>query len=103
MCVDVSVVLPTMNEEEAISVVLPKVREALERMGLSYEIIVVDKSSDRTPEIARSLGAIVIRQGDKGYGDAYITGFKHARGKYIVMGDPDGSYDFSELPKLLEP
>jgi hypothetical protein len=82
---------------------LPKVKEALEKMGLSYEIIVVDKSSDRTPEIARSLGAIVIRQRGRGYGDAYITGFRHARGRYIVMGDPDGSYDFSELPKLLEP
>ncbi|WP_297506025.1 glycosyltransferase family 2 protein [Thermococcus sp.] len=103
MSVDVSVILPTMNEEEAISIVLPKLKETLENMGLSHEIIVVDKSVDNTPEIARSLGAIVIHQKDKGYGDAYITGFNHAQGKYIVMGDSDGSYDFSELPKLLEP
>ena len=103
MTVDVSVILPTMNEEKAISVVLPKLQESLEKMGLSYEIIVVDKSVDNTPDIASSFGAIVIPQKNRGYGDAYITGFNHARGKYIVMGDPDGSYDFSELPKLLEP
>jgi len=100
---DVSVVLPTMNEEGAIARAIEDIKRALERMGLSYEIIVVDKSDDRTPEIASSLGARVIRQSGRGYGDAYITGFRHARGRYIVMGDPDGSYDFSELPKLLEP
>ncbi|WP_297495518.1 glycosyltransferase family 2 protein [Thermococcus sp.] len=103
MPADISVILPTMNEEKAISIVLPKLKESLEKMGLSYEIIVVDKSVDNTPDIASSFGAIVVHQKNRGYGDAYITGFNYARGKYIVMGDPDGSYDFSELPKLLEP
>ena len=100
---EVTVVLPTMNEEEAISVMLPRIKDVLERMGVSYEIVVVDKSDDRTPEIARNLGARVIRQEGKGYGDAYLTGFRHARGKFIVMMDPDGSYDPEDIPKLLQP
>lgn len=103
MSVEVSIVLPTMNEEEAVRVILPEIKEVMDNMGLSYEIIVVDKSSDRTPDIARSLGAIVVRQKGKGYGDAYLEGFKHAKGKYIVMLDPDGSYDPKDIPKLLEP
>lgn len=100
---EVTVVLPTMNEEKAIAVMLPRTRKVLEKMGLSYEILVVDKSTDRTPEIAKSVGASVIVQDDRGYGDAYLTGFRHARGKFIVMMDPDGSYDPEDIPKLLEP
>ncbi len=100
---DVSVVLPTMNEEEAIGIVLPQIKGVLDGMGLDYEIIVVDKSSDRTPEIAKELGAIVVRQRGRGYGDAYLEGFKQVRGKYILMLDPDGSYDPEDIPTLLEP
>jgi len=102
MSADVSVVLPTMNEEEAVAKIIPQIKETLEKTGLSYEIIVVDKSNDRTPEIAERLGAKVIKQKGRGYGDAYIEGFRHAKGKYIIMGDPDGSYDFREIPKFLE-
>ncbi len=100
---DVTVVLPTMNEEKAISIILPQIKSILERMGLSYEIIVVDKSNDRTSEIARQLGALVVRQDGKGYGDAYLTGFKHARGRIILMMDPDGTYDPEDIPLLLDP
>ncbi|NJE03847.1 glycosyltransferase family 2 protein [Thermococcus sp. MV11] len=103
MSVEVSVVLPTMNEERAVEKVIPVIKETLKKMGVTYEIIVVDKSTDKTPEIAERLGAKVIRQKSKGYGGAYIEGFQHVRGKYIVIGDADGSYDFSEMPKLLEP
>ncbi|AEC52036.1 fused dolichol-phosphate mannosyltransferase/uncharacterized protein [Pyrococcus sp. NA2] len=102
MNIDVSIILPTMNEEKAIGKIIPQIKETLDKMGVSYEIIVVDKSSDRTPEIAKSLGAKVIKQKGKGYGDAYLEGFKVARGKYIVMLDPDGSYDPREIPKFLE-
>ncbi|WP_048147030.1 glycosyltransferase family 2 protein [Pyrococcus abyssi] len=102
MGVEVSVILPTMNEEKAVEKVIPQIKETLAQMGVTYEIIVVDKSNDKTPEIARNLGAKVIRQKGKGYGDAYLEGFKVAKGKYIVMMDPDGSYDPKEIPKLLE-
>lgn len=101
--VDVSVVLPTMNEEEAIKVILPKIKEVLDKMGISYEIVVVDKSNDNTPKISQELGARVIRQEGKGYGDAYLLGFKNAKGRIIVMMDPDGSYDPEDIPKILEP
>ncbi|CAD5243309.1 glycosyltransferase family 2 protein [Thermococcus camini] len=100
---EITVVLPTMNEEEAISIMLPRIKGVLERMGVPYEIVVVDKSTDRTPEIAKSMGARVIMQEGKGYGDAYLTGFRNARGRFIVMMDPDGSYDPGDIPKLLEP
>lgn len=102
MSVEVSVVLPTMNEEEAVARVIPQIKETLDQMGVSYEIIVVDKSNDKTPEIAKRMGAVVIRQKGRGYGDAYLEGFKAARGKYIVMMDPDGSYDPREIPKFLD-
>ncbi|WP_048811023.1 glycosyltransferase family 2 protein [Thermococcus gammatolerans] len=100
---DVSVILPTMNEEEAIRVVLPRIKGVLDGMGLDYEIIVVDKSSDQTPEIAKGLGAVVVRQRGRGYGDAYLEGFRRARGKYVLMLDPDGSYDPEDIPAILEP
>jgi glycosyltransferase involved in cell wall biosynthesis len=100
--VEVSVVIPTMNEEATIAEVLQKCRMALENFDVSYEIVVVDNSTDRTPEIAEAMGAKVLR-GVKGYGRAYIEGFKVAKGGYIVMADADGSYDLSEIPALLEP
>jgi len=103
MSIEVSIVLPTMNEEKAIGDSIKSIKDALEKLGLKYEIIVVDKGEARTPLIAESLGAKVVRQVGSGYGDAYIEGFKHASGKYIVIGDPDGSYEFQELPKLLAP
>jgi len=97
------VILPTMNEEEAIGRVIKGVKEVLDGLGLDYEIVVVDKSTDRTPEIAKALGVRVIRQEGRGYGDAYITGFSAARGDYVVMMDPDGSYDPGDIPALLKP
>lgn len=103
MGIEVSIILPTMNEEDAVKVVLPKIKDVMEKMGISYEIIVVDKSNDRTPEIAKNLGAVVIKQKGRGYGNAYLEGFKHANGKFIVMLDPDGSYDPLDIPKLLNP
>jgi glycosyltransferase involved in cell wall biosynthesis len=72
-------------------------------MGVDGEIIVADNSSDRTPEIARSLGAKVVTPDKRGYGYAYLYGFRYARGKYIVIGDADNTYDFLEIPKLIEP
>ena len=102
MSVEVSVILPTMNEEAAVAKIIHQIKETLDQIGTSYEIIVVDKSNDKTPEIARNLGAKVIRQKRKGYRDAYLEGFKVAKGKYIVMMNADGSYDPREIPRFLE-
>ncbi|MFC7133615.1 MULTISPECIES: glycosyltransferase family 2 protein [Salinibaculum] len=97
-----SVVIPTMNEEEGIGTCLDWVTEAVEELRVPTEIIVADSSTDRTPEIAEEQGAIVVEPDDTGYGYAYRYAFEQARGEYLVMGDADTTYDFSEIPRLLE-
>jgi glycosyltransferase involved in cell wall biosynthesis len=69
---------------------------------LDAEIIVSDSSKDNSPIIASELGAKVIKHNKKGYGIAYLEGFRHAKGKYIFCADSDGSYDFSEIPRFIE-
>jgi len=99
----VSVIIPTRNERESIAECVEKARKALEEGGLAGEVIVSDNSSDDTPEIARGKGAIVVHPDRLGYGYAYIYALRHAKGRYIVMADGDGTYDLGEMPKLLEP
>ncbi|MEM3922327.1 MAG: glycosyltransferase family 2 protein, partial [Nitrososphaerota archaeon] len=101
--VEVSVIIPTLNEEETIGICIEKVMRVFKECNIKGEIIVSDSSNDRTPEIAKSMGAIVVKPDRKGYGYAYMFAFKYAKGKYIVMGDGDDTYDFLEMPKLLEP
>ena len=101
--VEVSVVIPSLNEEKTIGVCIEKVKKVFEEYNIKGEIIVADNSTDRTPEIARSLGAKVVTPDKRGYGYAYLYGFRYAKGKYIVIGDADNTYDFLEMPKLLEP
>jgi len=69
-------VIPTLNEEEGIGHTIDKIRAVMAQLGLPYHILVVDGgSTDKTVEVAKSKGAEVIRQREKGYGDAYISGF----------------------------
>ncbi len=96
----VSVIMPTKNEEEAIETILKECREALK--NVDHELIVVDNSTDRTPEIAEQFGAKVVRN-IEGYGRAYIEGLRVAEGDIVVMLDADGTYDPLEIPKLIEP
>jgi glycosyltransferase involved in cell wall biosynthesis len=98
-----SVVLPTLNEERGIGECLTAIETALAELGVTGEVIVSDSSTDRTPEIARAHGARVVEPDREGYGYAYRYGFQFARGDYVVMGDADTTYDFEELPKLMEP
>ena len=100
--IKVSVVIPTMNEP-AIEVVVKDVFSVLN--NYEVEVLVVDNSSDDTPERATKSGATVIHQYGKGYGNAYITGFKQVErtSDVIVMLDGDYSYDPHDIPKLLEP
>jgi hypothetical protein len=95
-----SVVMPTLNEEEGIGECIRRIKNALEELQVYGEIIVSDDSSDRTPEIAREMGARVVTPDGKGYGYAYQYGFERVRGHIIAMGDADTTYDFEELPKL---
>jgi glycosyltransferase involved in cell wall biosynthesis len=96
----ISFVMPTMNEEAGIAECIERAIRALETLDVPGEIIVSDSSTDRTPEIAHSMGAIVVEPDAEGYGYAYRYAFAETRGGYIVMGDADTTYDFEELPKL---
>lgn len=100
---DVTFVFPTMNEEEGIATCIEWAVSALYDLDMTGEIIVSDSSTDRTPEIAEELGAVVVTPNQLGYGSAYRFGFDFARGKYIVMGDADCTYDFRALPRMIQP
>lgn len=101
--VTVSVILPSLNEELTIGDCIRKIQVVFQNAGIRGEILISDSSTDDTAKIARSLGAIVIHPQKKGYGNAYLEAFPHAKGKYIVIGDADNTYDFSEIPKLIAP
>lgn len=100
---ELSIVLPTRNEERGITECLEQIHSALGRMDLGAEIIVSDSSTDETPKIARDFGATIVTPTELGYGNAYKSAFERASGEYIVIGDADTTYDFRELPKLLGP
>lgn len=96
----VSVVIPTMNEEESIGEVMDEINEAL--TDRDYEVLIVDTESvDDTREIARSKGARVVEEPRRGYGRAYKTGFEEAEGEIIVTLDADCTYPASRIPSLL--
>lgn len=99
---EVSVVLPAMNEEGSIGTCIRRIQEVFRNLNLRGEIIVSDSSDDRTADIARALGATVVHPRYRGYGCAYHEGFRHVRGKYVIIGDADNTYDFSEIPLFLE-
>ena len=99
----VSVVMPCLNEEEAIGSCIEKIRRVFESANIDGEIIVCDNGSrDRSVAIAEAMGVRVVRQPLRGYGNAYLMGFENANGTYLVMGDADDTYDFALIPKFLE-
>ncbi len=98
----VSVVIPCLNEEENIEACVRAAREALDAAGIPGEVLVADNASeDRSAELARAAGARVVHEPRRGYGSAYLAGFAAARGRYIVMGDADLTYDFNEIPRFV--
>ena len=100
----VSIVMPCLNEEETVGTCVEKAMSWLARTGTPGEVLVVDNgSTDRSAEIASAAGARVIHERRRGYGQAYLRGFSEARGDYIVMGDADDTYDFSDLDPLIAP
>ena len=101
--VEVSVVIPSKDEEETIGTCIKKIRKIVIDNGIDGEIIVADNSQDETPNIAKELGAKLITPDRNGYGYAYRYAFSKAKGKYIVIGDADDTYDFMEIPNLLKP
>jgi glycosyltransferase involved in cell wall biosynthesis len=102
--IEVSVVMPCLNEEDMIGICIEKAKKAFKEHDIKGEIIVSDNGSkDKSVEVALNSGAKVVHQPLRGYGNAYIKGIESARGKYIVMGDADNTYDFSEIHKFIEP
>jgi glycosyltransferase involved in cell wall biosynthesis len=101
--VELSVVMPCLNEGDTLAACLDKAWSALGQHGIRGEIIVADNgSTDESATIAKQMGARVVRVLEKGYGNALMGGIAAARGKYILMGDADDSYDFRDIPKFVE-
>ena len=100
----ISVVIPALNEEEAIeAVVLAIPRDELRRMGFEVEVLVIDNGSeDRTAELARNAGAEVVFEPTRGYGRAYKTGFDSAQGQIIATADADLTYPVEDIPELVK-
>lgn len=101
--VEVSIVMPCLNEAETLAACIEKAQRAIRRGGLTAEIVVADNGShDGSQLIARELGARVVEVKRKGYGSALIGGIEAARGRFVVMGDADDSYDFAAVGPLVE-
>jgi len=100
---EVSVVMPCLNEAETVAVCIQKARACLADNGVSGEIIVADNgSTDGSQAIAEAEGACVVPVVTKGYGSALMGGISAARGRFVIMGDADDSYDFSALMSFIE-
>ena len=101
--IELSILMPCLNEAETLAACIGKARLGIERSGLRGEILVADNGSqDASVQIAEELGARVIHVEKKGYGNALAGGIRAASGKWIVMGDADQSYDFSEADRFVE-
>jgi len=100
---ELSIVMPCLNEAETLATCIEKAKRFLETHGVAGEIIVADNgSTDGSQEIASRLGARVVHVADRGYGSALHGGITAARGRYVILGDSDDSYDFSELGAFLD-
>jgi glycosyltransferase involved in cell wall biosynthesis len=101
--IELSVILPCLNEADTLARCIDKARRALAEHGIRGEIVVADNgSSDGSQKIATDAGARVVDVAEKGYGQALRGGIEAARGKFILMADADDSYDLLELPKFVE-
>ena len=99
----VSVVMPCLNEEAAIGPCIEKIQRTFTAADIDGEIVVCDNgSTDASVSIAERMGARVVHQPLRGYGNAYLKGFASARGRYLVMGDADDTYDFTMIPQFVE-
>ncbi len=100
--VELSVVMPCLDEEETLGTCIEKAQRVFEENGIAGEIIVADNGSrDGSLEIAEKLGARVVPVACRGYGSALMGGIAAARGRFIIMGDADDSYDFLEIPSFV--
>ena len=99
---EVSIVIPALNEELTIDDFVAWCHQGLADAGVRGEVLIVDSSSDATSELALAGGARVLRTPKRGLGRAYIDALPHIRGRYVVMGDADCTYDFRHLRDFVE-
>lgn len=100
---ELTILMPCLNEAETLEVCIRKAQGFLERSGIRGEILISDNgSTDGSQQIATALGARVTDAPRRGYGAALINGIEHARGRYIIMGDADDSYDFETLEPFVD-
>jgi glycosyltransferase involved in cell wall biosynthesis len=100
---ELTILMPCLNEAETIVACIVKAKLGLERAGVTGEVLIADNgSTDGSIELAEANGARVVRVEKKGYGNALRGGIEAARGKWLLMGDADDSYDFSEAPRFVE-
>jgi len=101
--IELSVVMPCLNEKLTVGTCIKKAQEAMEGLGIRGEVVIADNgSTDGSQEIAMSLGARVVPVRTRGYGSALRGGIAAARGQYVIMGDADDSYDFTALGGFIE-
>ena len=101
--IEVSVVMPCLNEAETLEKCIVKAQRALREANIAGEVVIADNgSTDGSVEIAKGLGARVVNVQARGYGNALMGGIAVASGKYVVMGDADDSYDFGHIPRFVE-
>jgi glycosyltransferase involved in cell wall biosynthesis len=101
--IELSVVMPCLNEADTLEVCIVKAKEAMALAGIRGEIVVADNgSTDGSQAIAHRLGARVVPVATKGYGSALMGGIAAAQGRFVIMGDADDSYDFREIPRFVE-
>lgn len=101
--VEVSVVIPCLNEADTLAACISKAQQAMRAHDLAGEVVIADNgSTDGSQEIAARQGARVIRAARKGYGSALMAGITAARGEFVIIGDGDDSYDFREVPRFVQ-
>ena len=100
---ELTVLMPCLNEAETLGTCISKAKASIKSLGLNGEVLIADNgSTDGSQEIAKGLGARVVNVERKGYGNALMRGIATAHGKYIIMGDSDDSYDFTNLGPFVE-
>jgi glycosyltransferase involved in cell wall biosynthesis len=101
--VEFSIVMPCLNEVETLATCIQKARRAIDSLGLDAEIVIADNgSTDGSQAVGRQLGVRVVEVARKGYGSALIGGIGAARGRFVIMGDADDSYDFTAIGPLVD-